>query len=82
MHAHYYNPKTKEIIFDDSVSYGVDLPKKTGLHKDGFDIPEDYALDLNREDTFQLYLHENHYELVKDILDSFFAKIVTYPNAW
>ncbi|MGF0096376.1 hypothetical protein ACQRC6_08040 [Peptoniphilus sp. SGI.035] len=68
MPAHYYNPKTKEIIFDDSVSYGVDLPKKTGLHRDGFDIPEDYALNLNREDTFKLYLHENHYELVKGIL--------------
>lgn len=68
MPAHYYNPKTKEIIFDDSVSYGVDLPRKTGLHRDGFDIPEDYALNLNREDTFQLYLHESHYDLVKDIL--------------
>ena len=68
MPAHYYNTKTKEIIFDDSVSYGVDLPKKTGFHRDGFDIPEDYALNLNREDTFQLYLHESHYELIKDIL--------------
>ncbi|ACV28751.1 Uncharacterised protein [Anaerococcus prevotii] len=68
MPAHYYNPKTKEIIFDDSVSYEVELPKKTGLHRDGFDIPVDYALNLNREDTFLLYLHESHYELIKDIL--------------
>lgn len=68
MPAHYYNPSTKELIFDDSVSYGVDLPNKTGLHRDGFDIPEDYALNLNREDTFQLYLHKSNFELVKDIL--------------
>ncbi|WP_297812356.1 hypothetical protein [uncultured Finegoldia sp.] len=68
MPAHYYNHEAKEIIFDDSVSYGVDLPKKTGLHRDGFDIPEDYALNLNREDTFQLYLHKSNFELVKDIL--------------
>lgn len=68
MPAHYYNTKTKEIVFDDSVSYGVDLPKKTGLHRDGFDIPEDYALNINSEDTFKLYLHESHYELVKGIL--------------
>lgn len=68
MPAHYYNPKTKELIFDDSVSYGVDLPKKPSLHRDGFDIPEDYVLNLNQEGTFQLFLRENHCELVKDIL--------------
>ena len=38
MPAHYYNEDTKEVIFEESKLYGVDLPKKEGFHRDGFDI--------------------------------------------
>ena len=38
MPAHYYNSNTKEIIFDDSALYGVDLSKKEDLYRNGFDI--------------------------------------------
>ncbi len=82
MPAHYYNPESKELIFDDSVLHGVDLPKKTGFHRDGFNILEDYALNLKAEDTFKLYLHKNHYELVRELLGSSFTYRVEKSRHW
>lgn len=72
MPAHYYNPKTKEIIFDDSVSYGVDLPKKDGFHRDGFDITGEYILNLKSNNAFRLYLNEKHSDLVKDLIGNIY----------
>lgn len=48
MPAHYYNEDTKEVIFEESKLYGVDLPKKEGFHRDGFDITEDYILNTQK----------------------------------
>lgn len=43
--AHYYNEKTKELIFVDGVEYGVDLEKKEGFCRDGFNIDPSYTFE-------------------------------------
>lgn len=70
--AHYYNPQTKEITFDDAASYGVDLPKKDGLHRGGFNISEDYTLNLNRDIHFEVYLKMKNLDKVKTLLEGSF----------
>lgn len=76
MPAHYYNRDTKEVTFEESKLYGVDLPKKEGLHRDGFNITEDYVLNLEGGVFFELYLCEEHKDIVKKIVsDKFNTKI-------
>ena len=43
--AHYYNEKTKELIFVDGVEYGADLEKKEGFCRDGFNIDPSYTFE-------------------------------------
>lgn len=43
--AHYYNENTKELIFVDDVEYGVDLEKKEGFCRDGFNIDSSYTFE-------------------------------------
>ena len=43
--AHYYNENTKELIFVDGVEYGVDLKKKEGYCRDGFNIDPTYTFE-------------------------------------
>lgn len=50
MPAHYYNPITKEVVFDDSKEFGVDLPKKENFVRDGFFMTEDYL--INQDEKF------------------------------
>lgn len=76
MPAHYYNRDTKEVTFEESKLYGVDLPKKEGLHRDGFNITEDYVLNLEGGVFFELYICEEHKDIVKKIVsDKFNTKI-------
>lgn len=70
--AHYYNPHIKEIIFDDAASYGVDLPKKDGLNRGGFNISEDYTLNLNKDIHFEVYLKMKYLDKVKTLLEGSF----------
>lgn len=72
MPAHYYEPNKKTIIFDNSASYGVDLPKKDGFHRDGFDITGEYILNLKSNNAFRLYLYEKHSDLVKDLIGNIY----------
>ena len=43
--AHYYNEKTKELIFVEGAEYGVDLEKKEGFYRDGFNIDPSYTFE-------------------------------------
>lgn len=76
MPAHYYNSNTKEIIFDDSALYGVDLSKKEDLYRDGFDIIEEYVLNLKKDLYFELYLYEKYIDTVKEIVGESFDMAV------
>lgn len=76
MPAHYYNSNTKEIIFDDSALYGVDLSKKEDLYRDGFDIIEEYVLNLKKDLYFELYLYEKYIDTVKKIVGESFDMAV------
>ncbi|WP_277288511.1 hypothetical protein [Veillonella montpellierensis] len=70
--AHYYNPHIKEITFDDAASYGVDLPKKDGLNRGGFNISEDYTLNSNKDIHFEVYLKMKYLDKVKTLLEGSF----------
>lgn len=72
MPAHYYNEDTKEVIFEESKLYGVDLPKKEGFHRDGFNITEDYILNTKKGVFFELYLCEEHKDIVKKLVSDKF----------
>lgn len=76
MPAHYYNSTTKEIIFDDSALYGVDLSKKGDLYRDGFDITEEYTLNLKKDLHFEVYLYEKYIDTVKEIVSQSFDMTV------
>lgn len=76
MPAHYYNSNTKEIIFDDSALYGVDLSKKEDFYRDGFDITEEYVLNLKKDLYFELYLYEKYIDTVKEIVGESFDTTV------
>lgn len=66
--AHYYNEKTKELIFVNEVEYGVDLEKKEGFCRDGFNINPSYTfenkiyfevkIDKKFEDKVRLWILE------------------------
>ena len=72
MPAHYYNSTTKEVVFDDSALYGVDLPINEDLHRDGFDITEEYILNLKKDLHFEMYLYEKYIDIVKEIVSESF----------
>lgn len=72
MPAHYYNSNTKDIIFDDSALYGVDLPIKEGFYRDGFNITEEYVLNLTKDLHFEVYLYEKYIDIVKEIVSESF----------
>ena len=72
MPAHYYNSITKEVIFDDSALYGVDLPINEDLHRDGFNITEEYLLNLKKDLYLEVYLYEKYIGVVKEIVGESF----------
>lgn len=72
MPAHYYNSITKEVIFDDSALYGVDLPINEDLYRDGFNITEEYELNLKKDLYFEVYLYEKYIDIVKEIVSESF----------
>ena len=43
--AHYFNEKTKDLIFVVGAEYGVDLEKKEGYCRDGFNIDPSYTFE-------------------------------------
>ena len=72
MPAHYYSSNTKELIFDDSALYGVDLPIKEDFYRDGFNITEEYVLNLTKDLHFEVYLYEKYIDIVKEIVSESF----------
>lgn len=42
--AHYYDEKSKEVIFDENILYAPDLEKREGYIRDGYYVDEDYIL--------------------------------------
>ena len=76
MPAHYYDVQKKQILFDSSALYGVDLPEKDGLERDGFSISEEYSFNLKKPTHFELYLYEKYIDDIKELLkDSFDIEI-------
>ncbi|MCW6701056.1 hypothetical protein NH288_03060 [Anaerococcus sp. NML200537] len=43
--AHYYNENTKELVFVKDAEYGVDLEKREGFCRDGFNIDPTYTFE-------------------------------------
>lgn len=70
--AHYYDPGKKQILFDNSALYGVDLPEREGLERDGFNISEEYSLNLKKPIHFELYLYEKYSDDIKELLKNSF----------
>lgn len=68
MPAHYYNRNTKEIIFDGSKNYGVDLPEKDGFVRDGFNIPEDYTIHQREPFYMETEIDDKHKDKVIELI--------------
>lgn len=74
MPAHYYNPTTKEVIFDDSKEFGADLPKKANFIKDGFAISEDYTINLEEKFFIDCRVNSKYKEEVLQIVKEYFPE--------
>lgn len=72
MPAHYYHRSTKEIIFDSSKNYGVDLPEKDGFVRDGFDIPEDYTIHQKELFYMEMEIAVEHRDKVLELIQKKF----------
>lgn len=68
MPAHYYNQDKKELIFDESEEYGVDLEEKDGYIRDGFNISEEYFLSLVESIQLHAIVRDTHKEKVTTFL--------------
>lgn len=53
--AHYYDEKSKEVIFDENVLYAPDLEKREGYIRDGYYIDEDYILSMPTKPLVYIY---------------------------
>ncbi len=74
--AHYYNEKTKELIFVDGVEYGAYLEKKEGFCRDGFNIDPSYTFE--NEIYFEIRIDKKFKAKVKDLMREYFEDGVFY----
>lgn len=72
MPAHYYNLDTKEIIFDNSKEYGIDLEEKEGYIRDGFNLNEEYLINLGERLYLETSIRNVYKEEVISYLDNKF----------
>lgn len=61
--AHYYNEKSKELIFVEGAEYGVDLEKKEGFLRDGFNIDPYYTFE--NDIYFKIQIDKKYEDRVK-----------------
>ena len=71
--AHYYDEKSKELIFDENVLYAPDLEKREGYIRDGYYVDEDYI--LIRPITPLVYIYTKNKELILNYLNKNFDLI-------
>lgn len=71
--AHYYDEKSKEVIFDENVLYAPDLEKREGYIRDGYYVDEDYV--LSRPIKSPMYIYTKNKELVLNYLKKNFDLI-------
>lgn len=68
MPAHYYNPNTKELIFDESKDYGIDLEGRQGYIRDGFNLNEEHIISLGENIYFFSEIKNVHEDKVTSII--------------
>nr|WP_157885506.1 hypothetical protein [Anaerococcus mediterraneensis] len=81
--AHYYNKKTKELIFVEGAEYGVDLEKKEGFYRDGFNIDPSYTLE--NDIYFEIQIDKKYKKQVENDIYKYFGEkaIITEDrNEW
>lgn len=71
--AHYYDEKSKEVIFDENVLYAPDLEKREGYIRDGYYIDEDYILSMPTKPL--VYIYTKNKELALNYLKKNFDLI-------
>ena len=76
--AHYYNEKTRDIIFVDGVEYGADLEKKDGFSRDGFNIDPSYTFE--NEIYFEIQIDKKFKTKVDDLMREHFVDGVVYSR--
>lgn len=76
--AHYYDEKSKEVIFDENVLYAPDLEKREGYIRDGYYVDENYV--LSRPIKTPMYIYTKNKELVLNYLNKNFDIIEKNSN--
>lgn len=71
--AHYYDEKSKEVIFDENILYAPDLEKREGYIRDGYYVDEDYI--LSRPIKPLAYIYTKNKELILNYLKKNFDLI-------
>lgn len=71
--AHYYDEKSKEVIFDENVLYAPDLEKREGYIRDGYYVDEDYI--ISRHIKPLVYIYTKNKELALNYLKKNFDLI-------
>ena len=81
--AHYYNEKTKELIFVEGAEYGVDLEKREGLCRDGFNIDPSYTFE--NDIYYEIQIDKKYKNQVENDIYKYFGEntIITEDrNEW
>lgn len=61
--AHYYDEKSKEVIFDENILYAPDLEKREGYIRDGYYVDEDYILSRSIKPLVCIYTKNKEFAL-------------------
>lgn len=61
--AHYYDEKSKEVIFDENILYAPDLEKREGYIRDGYYVDEDYILSRSIKPLAYIYTKNKEFAL-------------------
>jgi|GEM_PF-2965816 len=80
MPAHYYNKERGKISFANYEKYGLDLPDKMNYIKDGFNIIEDYILNLDENFIMELYIDEKYEKDILKIIEKFNVKYSNFTG--
>ena len=73
LRAHYYDERSKEVIFYENILYAPDLEKREGYIRDGYYVDEDYI--LIRPITPLVYIYTKNKELILNYLNKNFDLI-------